>query len=116
MFGILNDLFQPRGERVSFDETGVTRTMSNGRTEAIAWDAVVEIGIVTTDEGPFREDCWWLLIGEQGGAAIPNGADGFKDLLAELQRRFPGFDNEAVIAAMGSIENDSFRIWVRPAA
>jgi hypothetical protein len=68
---------------------------------------------VTTDHGPFVDDVFWLLIGEDGkGCAVPSEAEGMKALLERLQR-LPGFDNEAVIAAMGSTSNARFRVWKR---
>ena len=89
------------------------RTMADGRTETVRWNELSEIAIVTTDQGPFVPDAFWLLHGEQGGCAVPSETDGMGVLLTELQR-LPGFDNEAVIRAMGSAENASFLVWRRP--
>jgi hypothetical protein len=33
------------------------------KKEEIAWKDLVEVGIVTTDEGPFQEDVYFLLLG-----------------------------------------------------
>lgn len=111
--GWWRDWRAPRTERVRFDADEVVRTMRNGREERVRWDALCEVGIITTDDGPFAEDCYWLLIGDDGtGCAVPNGAEGLSALLERLQR-LPGFDNEAVVAAMSCVEPASFTAWRR---
>jgi len=52
-------------ETVQVDENGVLRVDGPVR-EQIKWDEVVEIRIITTDEGPFREDVFFALVGTNG--------------------------------------------------
>jgi hypothetical protein len=106
-----------RNERVEFDEREVRRYLSDGRTESIAWEDIDEIDIVTTDEGPWVDDLFWLFIDKERskGCAVSNQADGFKDLLHRIQR-LPGFDNAMVVQAMGSTSNRSFVVWKNPVA
>jgi hypothetical protein len=103
-------------ERVEFDEREIRRYLSDGRIETIAWDDIDEISIVTTDEGPFVDDVFWLFLNKDRskGCAVSNYAEGFKALLPRLQHR-PGFDNALVVQAMGSTTNRSFVIWKNPA-
>jgi hypothetical protein len=42
---------------VTFDEQRVVRTVALGRTESVRWDELKEVGIVTTDQGPFVDVC-----------------------------------------------------------
>jgi hypothetical protein len=102
-------------ETITITEDDITRTLANGQVERVRWDELVEVGILTTDEGPFVEDVFWILIGEgqKTGCAAPQGARGADALLSAFQERLPGFDNEAVIRAMGSTENDRFVCWRR---
>ena len=97
-------------ERVTFDDAGVVRTMGDGTRESVRWDELEAVLILTTDEGPFREDVFWLLKGREGGCAVPGGAEGMDRLLTRLQA-LPGFDNEAVIRAMSSTEDATFLCW-----
>jgi hypothetical protein len=83
-------------ESVLFDTIGVTRTMPDGRTESILWDELQEVNIVTTDEGPAVDDVFWVLSGNGKGCAVPSG-----------------FNNAAVIQAMGSTQNAKFVCWKR---
>ncbi len=99
-------------DRVTFDETGVTRVLPDGKTEALRWEDLQEVGIWTTDEGPAQEDVYWMLIGTDGGCAVSGSAEGIKELLKRLQQ-LPGFDNEAVIKAMGCTSNNKFVCWKR---
>jgi hypothetical protein len=105
-----NPLREP--DRVSFDDSTITRTMPNGKTETVRWDDLQEVGIITTDEGPFSEDVYWILAGSEGGCAVSGGAQGMNELLERLQK-LPGFNNEVVIKAMGSTRNDKFQCWKR---
>ena len=104
-------------DRVSFTDEVVTRVRPDSVEERIRWDELHEVGIVTTDEGPFHEDVFFLLMASdrKSGCVVPQGAEGCKDLLKRLQK-LPGFDNEAVIKAMGSTSNAKFVCWKRPVA
>ena len=99
-------------DRVEFDEREIRRLLPDGKMESIRWDELHEIGIVTTDEGPWAEDVFWLFSNadQSQGCAVPNGADGFPALLSRIQA-LPEFDNEAVVLAMGSAANDRFVVW-----
>ena len=102
-------------ERVVVTEDEIIRTRPDGATETVRWEDLTEVGIITTDEGPFVEDVFWILVGadERTGCAVAQGAEGNEELLARLQK-LPGFDNEAVIQAMGSTTNARFTCWQRP--
>jgi hypothetical protein len=79
--------------------------MPNGKTESIRWDELREVGIVTTDEGPWAADVFWLLLCDGVGCAVPSEAQGARTLLERLSE-LPGFDARAVIEAMGCTDND----------
>jgi hypothetical protein len=99
-------------EKVSFDELGVTRTLADGRQESVRWDDLCEVVILTTDEGPMVDDVKWILRGTEGGCLVPSETAGMDVLLPRLQE-LPGFDNEAVIAAMGCTDDRAFLCWRR---
>jgi hypothetical protein len=109
--------FRSRGrrERVDCNDRQVSRHMVDGREETIAWGDLAEVKIVTTDEGPWVDDVYWLLIDGTGtaGCAVPGSAEGHQELLRRLQE-LPGFDNEQVVRAMGSTTNAEFVCWRRP--
>ena len=113
VFRIFNFRRAVTPDRVHFDAATITNTLAGrGETETVRWDDLQEVGIVTTDEGPAAEDVFWILLGANGRCAVPGGADGMKELLARLQQ-LPGFDNGAVIKAMGSTANANFLCWKR---
>ncbi len=68
--------------------------------------------IETNDSGPWGDDVVWHLLGRAGGSAlsVPQSAENFSPLLERLQS-LPGFDNEAVIEAMGSTGLNAFLCW-----
>jgi hypothetical protein len=99
---------------VTFDNEGVTRTLPDGRSEVVTWMDLKTITIVTTDQGPFVDDVFWVLAGSGNGSGciLPSEAQGMKELLPRLQA-LPGFDNKAAIAAMASAQNANFVCWNR---
>jgi hypothetical protein len=98
-------------ETVEIDESGVTRVDGAVR-EHILWADVREIRILTTDEGPFREDVFFALITADGkGCLIPHDAAERVRLVEALESRFPNVDDDMIIKAMGTTSNASFLIW-----
>jgi hypothetical protein len=91
---------------IEIDDEGVRRPAAG---EAVRWSDLVAVIIVTTDEGPWVEDAYWLLASHDGtGCAVPNAAAG---PLVERMARVPGADLDAVIRAMSSTENAQFEVW-----
>ena len=71
--------------------------------------------IYTTSEGPAVEDVFFALGGADGkGCLVPHDLAVRANLLAVLQERLHGFDNEQVARAMGSAADAYFTIWTRP--
>jgi hypothetical protein len=105
---------EPPRFAVSFDDHGIVSSAEDRADEAVAWSDLTEIMILNEDAFPVGSQ-YWLLAGSGGkGAAIPSEADGMQNLLAAMQQRLPGFDNAAVIQAMGSLDG-AFRVWKKPA-
>jgi hypothetical protein len=101
-----------KAERVLHDNVTITNHLASGEIETVRWDDLQEVGILTTDDGPWAEDVYWMLLSKNDGCAVPGGAQGMKELLARLQQ-LPGFNNEAVIKAMGSTTHNKFVCWRR---
>jgi hypothetical protein len=98
-------------ETVQIDDVGVRRIAGSIR-EQIRWDDVAEIRIITTDDGPYSEDVFFALVDENNkGCLVPHDAAVRYKLLEQLQSRFTGVDNQAVIRAMTSTANANFLIW-----
>jgi hypothetical protein len=100
---------------VSFDERLVTCRRPNGVTEELTWDELVLVEIVTTDEGPFVDDIFYCLYGEQRGCVVPSEAEGCSELVERLTK-LPGFNHQAVIDAMCCASNARFPAWQRDPA
>jgi hypothetical protein len=104
-------------QRVSFefDEQGGRRLVDGAVVEQVAWDDLIGVDIVTTDQGPAMEDVFFVLHGSDGkGAVVPQEIAVAEKLLDRLQT-LPGFDNGKVIDAMGCSENARFVCWKKPA-
>lgn len=95
---------------ILINNIGVTRTLSGGGTESVAWTDIQEVTIVTTDAGPFANDVFWVLAGTTGGCVVPAHAPDAQGLLEQLQR-LPDFDNTVVVKAMTSTVEARFVCW-----
>lgn len=83
----------------------------------VAWDALREVSILTTSDGPLTEDVFFVLQGADAAPmVIPQSLAFDHELLDALQARLSGFDNEAVVAAMGSTQDARFLLWSASAA
>lgn len=97
---------------VALDEQQVSVSHPERGTESLAWSDLREVEIVTTEDGPWGCDWYWVLHGAESGLAIPQGATGEMALLERLQR-LPGFDNESVLRAGSRPECRRVRCWQR---
>ena len=95
---------------LSLDDSAVRCQWPDGRRQEVAWEGLQEVSIVTTDEGPFVEDVFFVLAGSEGTCVVPQGTEGSQELLQRLQE-LPGFDNEAFLSSMTSTDNARFVCW-----
>lgn len=82
--------------------------------EAVAWADLIRVKIVTTDEGPWIEDAFWVLEGPGHGCVVPNEFAETSGLLSACGQRLEGFDYTQVISAMSCTEPAEFLCWQRP--
>jgi hypothetical protein len=87
----------------------------DGKVERVKWSDLERVDVLTTSDGPFAPDVFWILNGAEGGCVIPQGATGEAELMDRLQK-LPGYDNKAVIEAMGSTSDRIFVCWEKAAA
>lgn len=105
---------EPPRFAVTFDDETIVSSGEGRDDETVAWADLTEVAILNEDAFPVGSQ-YWLLAGKDGkGAAVASEADGMQALLAAMQERLPGFDNEAVIRAMGSLDG-AFQVWKKPA-
>lgn len=97
--------------RIEVDETGARRWLQDGRVESVSWAHLTLVAILTTDDGPFSEDQFWVLEDSEGGACVlPMGLIPEPGLLERFQA-LPGFNSDAVIEAASSIQRTLFTCW-----
>lgn len=97
---------------VFMDAQGLTVESVRGREFRVEFHELDRVAIRTTDEGPGNEDVFWLLVVGQQECLIPHGSLGEGELFERLLK-LPGFDSQAMIAAMTSTENAEFECWIR---
>jgi hypothetical protein len=100
--------------RIEIDDTGVRRHLADGGVEEVRWDDLGEVRVITTSDGPFAEDVFFVLAAASGDHGCVVG-QGFTDeaFLARLQA-LPGFDDDALIEAMSTAHEADFLLWRAP--
>jgi hypothetical protein len=98
--------------RVVLSDAGIVCTRPDGTREFVSWTDLCRVEIVTTDEGPFLPDVFWVLHGSDGGCVIPQGATGEEELMERLQA-LPGFRNDVIVDAMSLTDNNRLLCWER---
>jgi hypothetical protein len=102
---------QPESQYVvQVSESILSCTHPDNTIERVAWDDLQRVEILTTDQGPFVPDVFWVLHGSKSGCVVPQGATGERELMERLQR-LHGFRNDVVIEAMPSTETRRFTCW-----
>lgn len=74
------------------------------------WDSLLEIGIQTTDAGPYAEDVFWLFRTTEGTLEVPGAWITDAEMKA-MQNHLPDLSWEKVITAMGSTANRMYCLW-----
>ena len=104
---------QERPPVVVTDE-GVTCYDSDGTEYGVAWRDLIEVAIVTTDQGPFVEDVFLNLKGAGNtGCYIGQALWDECGVFARIEK-LTGFDWQPACEAMRSTRNARFVCWRRP--
>jgi hypothetical protein len=108
--------WKPFVDELEVTELGVTRRfgpwLRKKKEESVTWQELSKVEILTTDEGPWSEDFFFILHGrDDGGVAISNDLAVKHGLVATLQKRLAGLDNKAIIDASLSTEVRRFLVW-----
>jgi hypothetical protein len=96
----------------SFDGRIITADGPFARRTSVRIEDIREIGIETTDAGPFVEDVFWLINRNTEGLRIPQDSTVFNRLVDYFES-FEGFDWEPFTKAMASTDNRYFLCWKR---
>lgn len=76
-------------------------------------DDLSRLDVVSSSDGPFERNIFWILTTESGGSLrIPTEAGGAEELTKAFSA-LPSFQVERVVDAMSSARNVVFQIWPR---
>ena len=100
--------------RTKYGFDGRTLTVKQWLRKAIVLQIAEldEIGIETTDQGPFVEDVFWILTNGEKHVRIPDMHPIFETLRGRFES-LEGFDWSPFIEAMGCNDNRYFSCWKR---
>jgi hypothetical protein len=95
--------------KVEFDDLEVRVIYQGKLHESTKWLDLTAVG-VRIDESFLPAPWWMLFTGPSSGCMYPSEAAGGQEMLKAMQERLPGFDNSAVIEAMGLMEGGRL-VW-----
>lgn len=98
------------------DEDGI-RVRDPGHPERMAsWTEFSDVTLVARMNSPATADFFWSIDLRPGRAPIrvPFGAGGEREFVRAMQVRLQGFDNMAVVEALGTMSDGRFAIWHVP--
>ena len=84
----------------------------NKNSEQVLWTNIQAIKLLNTDEGPWLPDVWLVLIGQNDGCMIPQGAKGF-DEIYDIVSKYENFNFENAIKSMSCTDNAEFLLWTK---
>ena len=99
--------------RFSFDGHTITADGPLAHRSSVRIEEIREIGVETTDTGPFVEDVFWLINRDTDGLRIPQDSPVFKELMGAFGL-FEGFDWQSFAEAMACTDRRYFLCWRRP--
>lgn len=111
----MTTILQPESKwRVSLEGSRVIVVEPDGTRMEADFEDLQLVKIVTNDTGPWGADVWWAFegAGEIILCAWPQGASGEQPVI-DWTMGLSGFDHEAMIGAMSSVENANFIVWRR---
>lgn len=101
---------------VTFDGKEVRSSHPKRSYGSVLISQIVEVGVLTTDEGPIAPDVWIMLLDDDGlTCTFPSDAEGSKPVI-DLLLTFEGFDHRTFIEAIGSTSNAKFVVWQKKPA
>jgi hypothetical protein len=102
----------PERAAVTFDDKEITCRRPPNLVDVMKWADLCVVVIQTTDQGPFVDDIFWVLVGKTSCCIVPSESKGVDQLVARL-RQLPSFDYGPAVRAMSSAENREFVCWRR---
>jgi hypothetical protein len=104
---------QARYSSVSCDERAVVVDDRKGNVSTLPWCALERVFILTTDEGPYVCDFYWVLETDVEACSFASESEGAAAVVKALMA-LPGFDCAAAVLAAGSVTPNLFPVWKRP--
>jgi hypothetical protein len=94
------------------DDSGLSIVKPEKESKQFLWSEVNHVGILTTSDGPFFDDVFFIIRTDQTAVCIALG-DAVKIQLLSYFEKFPGFKWDKAVEAMTYTTEASFECWDR---
>jgi hypothetical protein len=101
-----------RYPKVSFDGQSIVVGDRNAVVTTLALSELERIVILTTSEGPYVCDVFWVLESDAAVCSFASESEGANAVVSALMA-LPGFDYGAGVLAAGSVSESIFPVWKR---
>lgn len=98
---------------LNIDNSELEISYPDGESDRVGISDVNKIEILTTNEGPWSEDLWWVFHAKTRDEpfCVPQMALGNEKIFDLLKSSFDQANMDAVRKAMGSTSNAKFEVW-----
>jgi hypothetical protein len=110
---ILQKLAETRKNRwadYTVNDEGFTQITGEDSGEKFLWSDVKHVGILTTSDGPFFDDVFWIIQTANKNICLTQ-AQATQLSLLDYFGKLPGFNWDSAIAAMCSTRDALFHCW-----
>src|SRR5271166_744669 len=109
MFKFLKTLFKAYGRtvpvwKIQLNADGISLIVSGIVERRIGWNDIRRVLVVTTDDGPFLDDFFYVFECKESCIFVPPEWQQRLNLIEVLQARLQGIHFESMIEAAGSVE------------
>jgi|LakMenE18May11ns_1017448.scaffolds.fasta_scaffold9628537_2 hypothetical protein len=94
----------------ALDNEGFTQISGEDNGKKFLWSDVQHVGLVTTSDGPFFDDVFYIIQTENKNICLTQD-QATKLSVLDYFNKLPGFRWESVIEAMGSTTEAVFHCW-----
>lgn len=98
------------GNSIAFDSEKILSRQASGSEKIILWDKMTSIKIITTNQGPYKNDVFWVIESKNDRIVFSMGTEGEEAFLSKAQK-LEGFNNKVFIDAMSCADNNEFYCW-----
>ena len=95
---------------IKVDESKLVYFPLFGRIKTIPWKDLIRVEVQTTDQGPFLEDLFYVLVAKRQSVRISEDEAAYCSLMTHF-KNLKDFNFDAIVSASSCVENRTYLCW-----